>query len=467
MQPDERKEIRRKEINFFTSVVVDNVCRALRNGYPNAIVELKQLLLKGKVTPKSVDEHGCSVLHAACQGGLLDVVVDLYQKGFGFEDDREGNSPLHVAYLFNHQGLTEWLISRGQNQLAENKDGIKAKDMTRENVRKAIFAACLQDRSDSVISAVGKGWISVTDQDEQGRTLLHHASANGDRALAAKLVALNSDVNSADADGCHPLHLAMACGCVEVAEFLVDRGADTQSRDLAQRTPWDLILAWSAGPRAPAHPHGGPAGMASTAAPPHTEGAEERLRRAAQMYCRATRRFVDPAASQEITALRLQFDEHCALGTQGLGVENVRTGRAGQASRDQTMDYLEFYQAPPARGAPTARSRSRFPPAGIYSRCDRDRRCRRPPPPLLSPTSPRRRRAHAAPGGLSAAWLGGVRVGGGGGGGCAAAQGPAPAPPGVGGPAVQGHDPRRLQEGGPAVCAVADDFSRRLACPCW
>ena len=115
---DEKIEIKKKEVNFFTAVLVDNVCRALRNGYPTAIVELKQLLLKGKITSRSIDEHGCSILHAACQGGL---VIDIFQKGYGFELDKKGNTPLHIAHLFCHKDLIHWLISRGQNPHIQNR----------------------------------------------------------------------------------------------------------------------------------------------------------------------------------------------------------------------------------------------------------------------------------------------------------------------------------------------------------
>ena len=354
---EEKRSLRRKELDFFTSVVVDNVCRALRNGYPTAIVELKQQLLKGKITPSSVDEHGCSVMHAACQGGLLDAVIDLYQKGYLFEKDREGNTPLHVTYLFCHQKLSEWLISRGQDPDETNGDGVRAREMSKESVCKSIFLACMHNRAESVVAAVGRGWISVSDQDEGGRTLLHRAAASGHRALAAKLASLGSDVNATDAEGNLPLHLAMAGAHVDVAEFLVDRGADTERRNLQEQTPWDCFISCSAAAQPP--PDGtsgsddcaalGPGG--GEAAPPGGAARadpEERLRRAAQIYCRATRRFLDPGASEEVTALRRQFDEHCALGTQGLGVENVRTG---QASRDQTMDYLEFYQVPRAARA--------------------------------------------------------------------------------------------------------------------
>eukprot|EP00291_Cryptomonas_curvata_P022552 CAMPEP_0172161354 /NCGR_PEP_ID=MMETSP1050-20130122/6082_1 /TAXON_ID=233186 /ORGANISM="Cryptomonas curvata, Strain CCAP979/52" /LENGTH=232 /DNA_ID=CAMNT_0012831249 /DNA_START=111 /DNA_END=806 /DNA_ORIENTATION=- len=225
---DEKIDTKKKEVNFFTAVLIDNVCRALRNGYPTAIVELKQLLLKGKITPKSIDDHGCSILHAACQGGLLEVVIDLFQKGYGFESDKEGNTPLHIAYLFCHSGLIDWLISRGQNPHVQNRDGLRADEMTRDNVRKALFSACLSHRVDSVIAAVGKGWILVSDQDERGRTLLHYACEHGDRALTSKLLSLNSDVNAPDAAEDLPMHLAMGNGHVHVAEFLLERGADIE-----------------------------------------------------------------------------------------------------------------------------------------------------------------------------------------------------------------------------------------------
>jgi ankyrin repeat protein len=120
---DEKIEIKKKEVNFFTAVLVDNVCRTLRNGFPTAIVEIKQLLLKGEITPRTINEHGCSILHATCQGGLLEVVIDIFQKGYGFESDKEGNAPLHIAHLFCHKDLIDWFISRGQSPHIKNRDG--------------------------------------------------------------------------------------------------------------------------------------------------------------------------------------------------------------------------------------------------------------------------------------------------------------------------------------------------------
>jgi hypothetical protein len=73
--------------------------------------------------------------------------------------------------------------------------------------------------------------------DGRGRTPLHHAAMQRDRAAAALLLAAGAAVDARDARESTPLHLAALFGRSDVAALLLDAGADIEARDGAGRSP--------------------------------------------------------------------------------------------------------------------------------------------------------------------------------------------------------------------------------------
>jgi len=61
--------------------------------------------------------------------------------------------------------------------------------------------------------------------DQAGRTPLHHAALNDDRAEVVALRAAGADPDAQDAEGFRPLHLASQEGAVGAPRALLERGA--------------------------------------------------------------------------------------------------------------------------------------------------------------------------------------------------------------------------------------------------
>ena len=77
--------------------------------------------------------------------------------------------------------------------------------------------------------------------DIYGRTPLHLAAGNGRKEVAQILVESGAEVNVADGDGRTPLHWAAKRGHKEVAQLLIENGADKDMADNEGNTPCQFL----------------------------------------------------------------------------------------------------------------------------------------------------------------------------------------------------------------------------------
>lgn len=82
---------------------------------------------------------------------------------------------------------------------------------------------------------VSGGDINATDKDR--RTILHHASIEGDTQTTKILLTFDPNVNARDYDDKTPLHEASIYGNLEIVKLLVEAGANTKARDINGQTP--------------------------------------------------------------------------------------------------------------------------------------------------------------------------------------------------------------------------------------
>ncbi|KAK9815464.1 hypothetical protein WJX72_004084 [[Myrmecia] bisecta] len=78
--------------------------------------------------------------------------------------------------------------------------------------------------------------------DEDGRTALHMASANGHTEVVRLLVDAGADIGSQNKEGNTPLHWACLNGHEAVARFLLQHGASPSCLNSHTRTPVDECL---------------------------------------------------------------------------------------------------------------------------------------------------------------------------------------------------------------------------------
>ncbi|KAF5697106.1 zinc finger protein [Fusarium globosum] len=83
---------------------------------------LDALLSSGKTDPNAHDVDGGLPLHAACASGALPIVQRLYAVTTTSHKYVSGNTPLHVASRGGHVAVVEFLIRKGEDINASNKD---------------------------------------------------------------------------------------------------------------------------------------------------------------------------------------------------------------------------------------------------------------------------------------------------------------------------------------------------------
>ena len=84
--------------------------------------------------------------------------------------------------------------------------------------------------------------LTFNQRDDNGRGLLHGASASGLPEIISRLKDKGLDLNLQDKRGFTPLHEASRNGNYDVTERLLDLGADPTNEDKSHRT--HLVVAW-------------------------------------------------------------------------------------------------------------------------------------------------------------------------------------------------------------------------------
>ncbi|XP_059488485.1 uncharacterized protein LOC132204174 isoform X2 [Neocloeon triangulifer] len=197
----------------------------------------------------AVDKDGDDALHLASMNGKLDNVQYLLGlNGFGVEKKgKQGKTALHWAAQKGHIAVTKFLLSKGADVNVRNDDNdtpltLAARFSNEEMCRllvdsganlsavdndgnDALHLACLDGKLDNVQYLVGLNGFSVGKKGKQGKTALHLAAQNGHIALAEFLLSKEADVNTRDDIYETPLTVAIKYSSKEMSLFLVNNGA--------------------------------------------------------------------------------------------------------------------------------------------------------------------------------------------------------------------------------------------------
>lgn len=179
---------------------------AARNCPPDVI---EQLLAIAPHTVRMEDSFSWLPLHYGCANGasieVLQILVDAYPES-RTSSDKRGRTPLHFA-LGNTQRpaspeVVQLLVQNGAAALCSDENGMLP-----------LHYACAYGISKEALAVLTEASPeSIMARDTKGRTPLHFAMGNADRAASPSVVqhllTINmSIVNLADKDGLTPLHL--------------------------------------------------------------------------------------------------------------------------------------------------------------------------------------------------------------------------------------------------------------------
>lgn len=372
-------------------IILDDICADMRKGLPLGVSKLKKALMSAHVDVNDVDETGCSLLLAACQGGLLEAARDLLARGADVDwVDENSVSALHVAMLFEHAPVVKLLIAKGANLDAKTKAGEKPGQLSMGRIITQIFEACKEGDVNVVLNMLGRNWIPVDLREEDAENKDLHAAIIQERrerrdrpgSRAKILSPSNSQSLSQTFD-----EIRMSPKMEKVPEGGMSprdqpkQAADTAVQPDPEASDGESVKGGDAGQE------GGQAGEPEKKKPTRRTllmyAAENGMTKVVKslVRMRANISLLDsdglgaqtlafnagyneiaqylnskvpenervelPVEKDSMTVLQDLFFSFCAMGTQTLGISGARTGRTGtgdkpSASRDATMDFAEF-----------------------------------------------------------------------------------------------------------------------------
>ena len=231
---------------------------AAKIGHRNTVVKL----VAYEAPFDSFDQMGCTPLFHAIQGCFTETARELRKAGATLEaKDKDGNTCLHQAVRTNKHELVKPLVQAGANVQALNHDG-----------ESPLRFAAKRDSTAAAISLLQAG-ASISEQDSDGNTPLSVAVKRGNGELCcelvsygamaddtfsfftclsnavkaenvpllARLVTIGASINECDGNGSSALHIALASGHPEVAEWIIEHGGNVSLANTSGLTPLHLV----------------------------------------------------------------------------------------------------------------------------------------------------------------------------------------------------------------------------------
>lgn len=196
------------------------------------------LLNHPRIDVNQEDLFGRTALFYAAVKGSYMIVQDLLQHP-GIDVNRADKlvkrSPLIIAAARDYDKIVELLLEGGADPMLKDLQGGGTA------MHRAIDNGCT-----SVIETMLKyDIVNFQCLDDDGRSLLHAASASGQLDIFHLLKKKNLDSNAQDKQGLTPLHGACRHGQLQITKALLELGADPAIRDNFGRIP--LTVAWQYG----------------------------------------------------------------------------------------------------------------------------------------------------------------------------------------------------------------------------
>jgi ankyrin repeat protein len=175
-------------------------------------------------------------LHVASKNGHKQVACFLIERGADpSAQDKDGNTPLHLASRWGYVEVAHMLIERGADPSAQNEDG-----------NTPLHQALQYGHVEVALMLIERG-ADLSAQNKYGNTPLHRALQEGHVEVAHMLIERGADVSAQNKDRKTPLHLASTHPSratpqqlVEVARILLEHGANVSAQDNYGLTPLDL-----------------------------------------------------------------------------------------------------------------------------------------------------------------------------------------------------------------------------------
>ncbi|GBM77471.1 Ankyrin-3 [Araneus ventricosus] len=221
------------KVKYFISKGADMFGKDLRSqtslhfSAKGSSLEIVKFVLTFNLDVSAVDINFQTALHVASFNGRLPIVEFLIDElnASVYKRDVNGKAPLHLASINGHTDIVKCLLKHGAE--------IACKDIFGNT---ALHYAVIQSHIDIVNILLGKETSTDVNKTFFGVSALHLASEVGHESLVTTLLE-KIDVNFKSSSHFVPLHYAARGGHADVAQFLINKGAEINARNLHGNTP--------------------------------------------------------------------------------------------------------------------------------------------------------------------------------------------------------------------------------------
>ncbi|KAF7401149.1 poly ADP-ribose polymerase tankyrase [Vespula maculifrons] len=210
-------------------------------------VPVVEYLLAHGADVHAKDKGGLVPLHNACSYGHYEVIELLVKHGASVNvADLWKFTPLHEAAAKGKCEIVRLLLRHGADATKKNRDGATPLDLVREGDQDVADLLC---GNSALLDAAKKGNLArvqrlvtqdnINCRDTQGRnsTPLHFAAGYNNLEVAEFLLERGADVNAQDKGGLIPLHNASSYGHLDIAALLIKYNTIVNATDKWGFTP--------------------------------------------------------------------------------------------------------------------------------------------------------------------------------------------------------------------------------------
>jgi len=213
-----------------------------------------------KATSSLVENKGWNLLHAASQGGDVDIIESMLSLGLDINSrDSLGTTPVMVAAASGKMEAVDFLLVKGADPSLTTNIGRNLLHAAAEGGNLSIVETMLSkhiavdlednDGITSLMIAASKNNLEIVDyllgkgadpnlQSKKGRNVFLIAAEYGSIAVIERLLSCGLNIDSRDGEGNTPLMCAAALAKLETFNLILEKGADPL---LKGKSGWSLL----------------------------------------------------------------------------------------------------------------------------------------------------------------------------------------------------------------------------------